>query len=644
MIRVGRLNKSFGARDLFIDAEFNVGARDRIALVGPNGSGKTTLFEILVGFQRADSADIQIAGDVVIGYLSQETDALRGKVLLDEVMSAGLATDVGHRMRLLEDEMASLALGPEHDRLVSDYSQLEHRFANLGGYNLEYEAKAILGGLGFKNQDFGRRTESFSGGWLMRITLAKLLLSAPDLLMLDEPTNHLDLESVEWLERFLRSYQGAIVLISHDRDLINGFASKVVEVSECKLESYTGDFEDFIQQRELAMRQAEAAARNQARKVAQVQVFIDRFRYKASKAKQVQSRIKSLERMERAEAPKHRRRAMNLRFPEPQRAGRVVLEIDNVSFGYSDELVYRSLELVVERDHKIALVGPNGAGKTTLLKLAAGVLIPRSGEVRLGHHARVGYFAQHQIEALDPAKRVIEEMQSSMPANATMRPRDLLGRLLFSGDDVDKPVAVLSGGERSRLALAKLLASRANLLCLDEPTNHLDMQSRDVLEEALEEYPGAMVLITHDRHLIRSVANRIIEVVDGRVSVFEGDYEHYLSKRDEVATTDVVLATQRSPKDRRREQALGRQRLKRLVDKVARLETQVEEATAEVKGIAITLADPHFYTSGADIAEMVKLYDEKAQRLIELERLWEQAASDLESHRTLEHTMERSGP
>ncbi|MEO7803156.1 MAG: ABC-F family ATP-binding cassette domain-containing protein [Actinomycetota bacterium] len=644
MIRVSKLNKAFGSRDLFIDAELNIGARDRIALVGPNGSGKTTLFEILVGSGSADSGDVQIAGDAVIGYLSQETDDLRGKLLLEEVMSAGSASDLGHRIRLLEDEMTVVRKGPELDRLVADYSKLEHRFANLGGYNLEHEAKAILGGLGFKTDDLGRGTETFSGGWLMRIALAKLLLSSPDLLLLDEPTNHLDLESVEWLERFLRSYEGAIVLISHDRDLINGFASKVVEVSACKLDMYTGDFEDFIRQRELAMHQAEAAARNQARKVAQTQVFIDRFRYKASKAKQVQSRIKSLDRMERAESPKQRRRAVNLRFPEPERAGRVVLELRDMSFGYSDELVYRSLDLVIERDHKIALVGPNGAGKTTLLKLVAGALTPRSGEVVLGHNARIAYFAQHQIEALDPAKRVIEEMLSAMPKGATMRPRDLLGRLLFSGDDVDKPVSVLSGGERSRLALGKLLVSRSNLLCLDEPTNHLDMESRDVLEDSLNDYQGAMVLITHDRHLIRSVANRIIEVVAGRVSVFDGDYEYYVAKREEVVTDDVVRGPQMSSKDRRREQAQTRARLKELVDKVRRLETQVELAAQEIKVISKTLADPEFYTSGADVSEMVKLYDDKSQRLTDLEKLWESAASDLESHRGLERTMETSGP
>ena len=642
MIRISKLNKSFGARDLFLDAEINIGARDRIALVGPNGSGKTTLFEILVGSGSADSGDIQIAGDAVIGYLSQETDALRGKVLLAEVMSAGSASDLGHRMRLLEAEMSAIGPGHELDTLVADYSNLEMRFASLGGYGLEHEAKTILGGLGFKTEDLARMTEAFSGGWLMRIALAKLLLSSPDLLLLDEPTNHLDLESVEWLERFLRSYQGAVVLISHDRDLINGFASKVVEVSGCKLVSYTGDFEDFIEQRELARQQAEAASRNQARKVAQTQVFIDRFRYKASKAKQVQSRIKSLDRMERLEAPKHRRRAMSLRFPQPPRAGRVVLELDDVSFGYSDELVYRSLDLAIERDHKIALVGPNGAGKSTLLKLVAGALVPRSGEVRLGHRAQVAYFAQHQIEALNPANRVIEEMQLALPSDATVRPRDLLGRLLFSGDDVDKPVSVLSGGERSRLALGKLLVSRANLLCLDEPTNHLDMESRDVLEDSLNDYEGAMVLITHDRHLIRSVANRIIEVVDGKLHVADGDYEYYISKRQEAISDPVVRVPQVSSKERRREQAEARAKVKTLVDKVAHLERQVEEAAAEVQEIARRLADPAFYASAADVGEVVKSYDDKAKRLAELERLWERAASDLESHRGLEKS-EASG-
>ena len=640
MLTIEHLDKAFGGRGLFKDASLQVYARDRIAIVGPNGSGKTTLFDMIAGEQETDAGEIRLLRGAVVGYLHQETDALRGRPLLDEVVSSGShVAQVGHRLGLLEQEMAELEPGPERARVVAEYGRLQDRFTSLGGYSLEHEAKRILGGLGFSVEDLGRMTETFSGGWLMRIALAKLLVANPDLLMLDEPTNHLDLESVVWLERFLKTYEGAVLLISHDRDLINALASKVVELRDLKLFSYTGDYQSFVAQRELELEQAEATARNQARKIAHTQLFINRFRYKASLASRVQSRIKSLEKMDLVEAPKRTRKTMHLSFPTPPRSGRVAIELTDVAFSYGTKRVYDSLDLAIERGDKVALVGPNGAGKSTMLKLLAGVLEPQGGERSLGHNVFLGYFAQHQIEALSPSNTVLQEVRNSVSAGREVDVRRLLGRFLFSGDDVDKPISVLSGGERTRVALAKLLVSPVNLLCLDEPTNHLDMWSRDVLEAALQEYSGAIVLITHDRHLIRSVANRIVEVDSGRMTDFPGDYGYYLSKREGAPVpSEPVARVQRAEKaagpksrERKRLEAEARARTKTLRDRIATIERELEEVGAELARFQEQFAAPDFYMSGVDVAEVTRLYEAGKRRLENLESVWAAAVEELES-------------
>ena len=642
MLTVERLGKSFGGRVLFQDASLQVYARDRIGIVGPNGSGKTTLFDMIAGEQEPDEGDIRLLRGTVVGYLRQETDALRGRPLLEEVVSVGThVAQVGHRLELLEREMAEMAPGPERDRVVAEYGRLQDRFTSMGGYSLEHEAKRILGGLGFTTADLDRMTETFSGGWLMRIALAKLLVANPDLLMLDEPTNHLDLESVVWLERFLQSYEGAVMLISHDRDLINALASKVVELRDRKLYSYTGDYQSFVAQRELEIEQAEATARNQARKIAQTELFINRFRYKASLASRVQSRIKALDKLERVEAPSRTRKTMHLRFPPPPRSGRVTIELSGVDFSYGDKPVYRSLDLAIERGDKVALVGPNGAGKSTMLKLLAGVLEPQAGKRKLGHNVFLGYFAQHQIEALTPENTVLDEVRSALPPKVEIDLRKLLGRFLFSGDDVNKRIAVLSGGERTRVALAKLLVAPVNLLCMDEPTNHLDMWSRDVLEGALQEYPGSIVLITHDRHLIRNVANRIVEVDGGRVIDHPGDYDYYLSKRAEREEESALPAPAEKPerprtagpktKEQKRAEAEARARTKALRDRIARIETELEEVGREIARLQEQFASPDFYMSGVDVAEVTRLYETEKRRLENLESVWAAAVEELEA-------------
>jgi ATP-binding cassette subfamily F protein 3 len=465
--------------------------------------------------------------------------------------------------------------------------------------------------------------------------------------MLDEPTNHLDVEAVEWLERFLKAYKGAIFLVSHDREFINGLATRVVEIDGGQLVSYKGDYEAFLAQRELVAEQAEAAERNRARQAAQAQEFIDRFRAKATKARQVQSRIKQVEKMGGPAPKKKIRRTMGLSFPVPPRAGRVIVEFKDVKFGYVDTPVYEGLDLALERDQKVALVGPNGAGKTTLLKLLAGVLEPQGGERVVGHNAQLAYFSQHTDETLTLSNRLLDEVTGAIPNGSPIRPGDLLGRFLFSGDDMKKRVDVLSGGERTRLAMAKLLVRPLNALFLDEPTNHLDIASRDILEAALGDYQGALVLITHDRHLIREVANRIVEVRDGKVTSYEGDYDFYLSRRLAAAAgssngkaarsssqPQVQARTQdgaASAAERRKAAAQARAAVKGLRDSLGRIERELEKAAAEMKEVSEQLANPDVYASGADVAALVADYETKTKRVRHLEAKWEEAAGLLEA-------------
>ncbi len=532
MIQLSGAGKRYGHKLLFENADWLITPESRIGLVGANGTGKSTIMKILAGSETLDYGAISRAKGISTGYLPQDGLTLTGQTIFAECMS------VFAELHAIEKEMESLTRsmseldheGPEYSNVADRYQKLEHEFVARDGYTLEAQVGQVLAGLGFHRDDWKRRTEVFSGGWQMRIALAKLLLQKPNLLLLDEPTNHLDLEARNWLEEYLTTYPYAFVLISHDRYFLDITVKRIVEIWNKQIHFYAGNYDQYLTAKTMRKEQLESAYKTQHDRIEQLEVFINRFRYTATKAKQVQSRIKELEKMERIQIPEEEK-TVHFSFPQPKPSGRIVAEFANVAKSYGDHKVFAKVDFMIERGERIALVGVNGAGKSTLIKLLAGQEPLTAGEYKIGHNVQPDYFAQDQYKELDPEARILDDLGELSPASTQTQLRSLLGCFLFSGDDVFKRIGVLSGGERNRYALLKMLLHPANFLLLDEPTNHLDLRAKDVLLEALEKYTGTVVFVSHDRYFIDKLATRVFEIGDGKVEISPGNYEDYLWRK-----------------------------------------------------------------------------------------------------------------
>jgi ATP-binding cassette, subfamily F, member 3 len=610
MLTISQVTKSFGARTLFSDVSLQVNRGNRIGLIGPNGAGKSTLFSLILGEDSPDEGTIVLQRSAQIGYLPQESLPAGKQTILELAMFGGSANS----------GEAEIAEDLDHQR--------------------EAKAKRILGGLAFRERDFTRPAAEFSGGWIIRTHLARLLVAEPDLLLLDEPTNHLDLQSVGWLQNYLREYTGAIVLVSHDRAFLNAIVGKIIEFDRGKLLHYQGDYEAYLEQRTARREQQLAAFKNQQREIAKLQTFIDRFGAKNTKAAQAQSKRKQIERMEKIEAPESETASVHFRFPQPARSGAKVLELKNIEHAYGELLVYPNLNLTIERGQKTVLVGANGAGKSTLLKLLAGVLPVQKGERTLGYNVELGYFSQHRAEMFDLSRTVLAEASDIPNPPNEQAVRSILGAFLFRGDDVFKPVSVLSGGEKSRLALAKLLLAPPNLLLMDEPTTHLDMRSIEALVGALRQYQGTLLFISHDAYFIGQIATSVFEVQGGLVTLYPGDYEYYLDKsaRDAAGLSATVAminsesrsAASQNEKERKRREAAERQAKyqlrQQLKSRLAEVEKRIVALEHRQNELVITLESQNDGDSGAATSlELKRVADELAQLLPEWERLAEQS-------------------
>jgi ATP-binding cassette subfamily F protein 3 len=645
--------KGFGKKTLFQNASLHISQGDRIGLVGPNGSGKTTIFRLITGEASPDTGEVTTRKGLRIGYLAQEVAPGREGRLLRTVTDG--VRGLGALRREREVLLAELHDRREHGAddeathaLAARLAALDERFEHAGGYEVEGEARAVLAGLGFGADDLERPLGTFSGGWQVRAELARLLLDRPDLLLLDEPTNHLDLESMQWFESYLAQFGGAFVVVSHDREFLNRVVSKIVEVRPDGMKAFPGDYDTYRRMKADEIVLAEKRFKEQQARIREIQDFIDRNRVRKDRASQVQSRMKMLAGIERLEAPRAEG-GIAFRFPSPPRSGRIVLTLEGLVQRYGANTVFDGLELTLYQGERIAMVGPNGAGKSTLLKVLAGRLAPTDGRRTLGTNVTIDYYAQHQLEALETRNTVLGEISRIADVATGPMLRGVLGAFRFSGEDVDKTVGVLSGGEKARLALAKMLLRPANLLLMDEPTNHLDITSREVLEEALRQYDGTLVITSHDRRFIDAVATKVIEVHPGArgVITYPGNYSEYVWKKARegataapptgsaaAAATDATPRQRDLERERKRREAEQRAKVSRLLaplrERLAKVESAVEKGEARQQQLTARLADPTLYLDAEAARAAAAEHDTVARRLKELYAHWEEVQLQLE--------------
>ena len=632
MLTLSEVSKAFGGRTLFADVTLQFNREDRLGLVGPNGAGKTTLLSLILGHDTPDTGLIEFQRGVTVGYLPQESAPAGDQTVIE------LATAITPEMITLRRRLKAFEGGHDHDS--TDFHEVQARFEALGGYQLEPKAMPILRGLAFRERDFHRPAHELSGGWVMRAHLARLLVQEPDVLLLDEPTNHLDLVALLWFQEYLKHYPGGILMISHDREFLNQLVTSILEIRQSRLIRYRGNYDSYLEQRAASEEQLLAAYKNQQREIARLQEFADRFRAKNTKAAQAQSKLKQIERMEKIEAPQGDDAKIGFHFPQPPRSGLRVLTLEHVRFGYGAEPVYTDLEFHAERGQRTVLVGPNGAGKSTLLKLLAGVLTAQGGEVKLGHNVKAGYYSQYRVETLHPTYTVLEEAFDTPQRLTETFVRTVLGSFLFRGDDVFKKVSVLSGGEKSRLALVKLLLDPPNLLLMDEPTTHLDLSSVDALLQALSQFEGTLIFISHDVYFIRALANHVVHVQDGHLKHYPGDYQYYVDKS--AALAKALAAPPPDPnrgrpvldrKDQKRREAEQRQsrsrHRKEAQNLVHRLEKEIGELETHIAELTAELEKPETYEQGGRAVAINRDLHHATERLQALTPQWEVAATKL---------------
>ncbi len=631
MIQFSNAGKRFGPKVLFDDVNWLIGPKDRIGLVGANGTGKSTLLKIIADLEQVDSGDISRMRNMRLGYLPQDGLKLEGRSVFAEC--ASVFEHLRQMERDMEETLSSMS-DLDHESAAyaaaaDKFSRLDNEFRAKEGYTIDMQVGSILTGLGFDKDDWGKPCEEFSGGWQMRIALAKLLLEQPEALLLDEPTNHLDLEARNWLEDYLHNYPNAFILISHDRYFLDVTVSKIVEVWNKKVTIFAGNFTHYQRQKDERLEQMRAAQRNQQDRVAQIEAFVDRFRAKATKAKQAQSRLKELDKMEIIEIPEEEP-IIHFKFPTPKASGRIVAEFKDVAKSYGTKKVFDNASFNIERGDRIALVGHNGAGKSTLIKLLTGLEGLTSGEYKLGHNVEFDYFAQDQYKALDPESEILDDLCATAPKATATELRGLLGCFLFREEDVFKKIGVLSGGERNRYALCKLLTQPSNFVLLDEPTNHLDMRAKDVLLEALKNYEGTVVFVSHDRYFIDELAKKVFEVGGGTVTVYPGNYEEYLrakSKQIEVPEVVAVVEKQTVVEDKPQSaKRLNPMKVKQLEDRLVAVEAEIAKREAAVASYEADLSN---YVSADESQRIASEAAKEREAIDELMLEWEAVSEQL---------------